>query len=139
MAIIVTYSVLFLSFFSYYMTRGDDVIGREWHDGFKEALAYCMETSPECIIHVREIPYSLVLFYSRYPTDRFVATVDFSETNPRFRTPTSFEGFRYDGWDQIVPGDIYICKEDSDDAFKLDELDVVRKEFGQYAVYVITE
>ena len=116
-AIFILYAVSFLSFLTYYVSDYDIEMAGINKDGIGESLQYAQNQNATQI-HICGIEYPLILFYSEYPTDQFVNSVEYADPNARILYPLQFNGYTFTDFEQTTskPGDTYICLQDDEGA-----------------------
>lgn len=110
-AVLALYCACFLSFAGFYFTEGQNQLSGYYRPGTKEAIAYAQKLTDEtihCRMHGR---YSIVLYYTKMPLDRYFSTVKYKE--PPYPDPVSFDQFVFESPHATNTGNaVYIVEDD---------------------------
>ncbi len=110
-AVVALYCICFLAFTGYYFGEGQTALSGYYRPGTKEAIAYAQKLTDDtihCRMHGR---YSIVLYYTKMPLDRYFSTVVYKD--PPYPDPVSFDQFVFEGPHSTNTGDsIYIVEDD---------------------------
>lgn len=136
-AMLLLYGVNGAIFGYYYFTDYNQMMERVWPEGAEEAIAYAQNFNGT--IHVCDLRYPEVLWFSKYPVEKFVDTVEYADPNAEFLAPLSFEGYDMtEFWnEEPVTGDVYICSVENQpgvDYLAVNPMDMAQ--FGNYYVGV---
>ncbi len=136
-SILACYCFSLVVFLRYYTGEYSRVMAEVWFDGFKTALERASSSSGTIHINYGDVSYPMVLYYTKYPTDKFVESVVYWDPTANFLHPTYFEG--YDMTDitlkKPVPGETYICYKGHLEAMDyLQAYGMECEEFGNYVV-----
>lgn len=88
----VMYVMLFCNFAFFYFTSYSDEISANFEDGLKEAVLVATSLDKKTIILDGNINYAKFLFYSKYPPDKFVETVKYSNYPNKWLSVDRFDG-----------------------------------------------
>lgn len=138
-AIFAIYCLSLVLFLKYYATDYNRTMAEVWFDGFEKALNEAVKSDGTVHIKNGDAPYPLVLFYTKYPTDVFVKTVDYFDPDSAYLHPLSFEGYSMTDYtyEEIVEGEAYICYINNEPTVSyMHENDMEFKVFGNYIVGV---
>lgn len=128
--VIITYSLACIIFIIYYFTYHDDAVAEAYDDGCKQALSYVSEiTEPDSQAEVHLLSgvfFTHVIFYTEYPTDRFMQDVDYAdlEVTGGNMIPRKFGKYDLTHYVEGAPltdpvkGDIYICSHSDKESVK---------------------
>ena len=110
LCIYIVHSAMFLK---YYTTEYNDFMHYIFYGGFKAAIQRANETEAETV-HIKDTPYSLVLFYNRMPPAEFQKTAKYSWTQDGIVVDSMGSNTNYvfsDFSDEMYSkGDTYICR-----------------------------
>ena len=129
------YGINSFIFAQYYFTGYNEMMERQWPDGAQEAIEFAQHYGTT--IHVADIRHPIVLYYSKYPTDKYVETVVYADDNAKFLQPLYWDGydFRDYFYEDAVKGDVYICAVDNTEAVEwLVSQDMKYAQFGVYYI-----
>ncbi|MBR4706925.1 MAG: glycosyltransferase family 39 protein [Pseudobutyrivibrio sp.] len=112
----VLYTVATVIFTRYYFTDYNEMIERVWPDGAQEVIEYAGRF--DGTKHIADIRHPIVLCYSKYPVDKYVATVEYADEHAKFLSPLHWEGYDFLDYttDAPVSGDVYICSVENENA-----------------------
>lgn len=99
LAVALSYVICFAGFnFKYFGTEYRESIGKEFCDGFGEAINKSVELSRgKSTVHISSsnMPYIYALFYAQTPTDEFLNTVKYENPGAMFQRVESFSNFKF--------------------------------------------
>lgn len=127
--LVIAYLICGTLFARYYFTEYPGVIAPYFYEGLGEAISYAdkLEGDSLWLSYDINMPYIYVLFYTRYPADKFVSTVEYLNPDGAFRWVSSF-GDKY-SFGHTPPEDS-LCIINASYAENMEVLAV----FGNYAV-----
>lgn len=104
--ILALYSISFLVFEGYYFTAYQDIISERQLAGAGQALACAdkfYETKKYDAIHVTaQLRHSHVLFYTQYPTDRYIEEVQWKNYPNKYLVARSFGNYYWDDEEEVL-------------------------------------
>lgn len=135
-AVVCAYSISFIFFYSYYLTDYNEIMSEQWGTGANEAIEYAVSLKAS-EIHVNDVEYPIVLFSAKYPTDKFIQTVEWYDDAASFRPIKSIDGYVFGDFteENCDVTDVYICRSNNIgciDYMKNNKMQV--KSFGYYSV-----
>ena len=109
--LIAIYCVCFLAFTGFYFGEGQTQLSGYYRPGTKEAIAYAQELTDDTIVCRMHGRYSIVLYYTKMPLDRYFSTLKIQEDNPP--EPASIDQFTFEGPNDTSVGNaVYIVEDD---------------------------
>ncbi len=118
--VVFVYSVAFFAFFTYYITIHDQKVAQVYGDGMRYAMEEVTSDENKGIqVHVLSgINYGLYLYYTSFPTDVFVNTVEYEIVDDDLEpVPIRCEGVDFSGKKVLDdPPALYICGTDDSDS-----------------------
>ena len=136
--IVLLYAITTLAFCCYYVSDYNDQIAVTYKAGLNAALQYANENSREHI-HVMNIEYPLILYYTKFSTSNYVNSVEYQDPKAAFLKPRHFGRYILDDCtqDKVVPNDIYLClKSDTATIMYMQENNMEMHEFDNCVVGV---
>ena len=124
-------------FSKYYFTDYNAMMERVWPDGAEEAIVFAQ--TYDTTVHVKDIRHPLILCYSKYPTDKYVATVVYEDEHAKFLSPLYWDGYDLTDYTQseAISGDVYICHAENEEAVTwMTTQDMAYAQFGVYLIGV---
>lgn len=110
-ALVALYCVCFLAFTGFYFGEGQTQLSGYYRPGTKEAIAYAQELTDDTIVCRMHGRYSIVLYYTKMPLDRYFSTLKIQEDNPP--EPASIDQFTFESPNDTSVGDaVYIVEDD---------------------------
>ena len=109
------YAASFIYFVVIYFESYNKEMADYWKDGLDDALSYA-DSSEADEIHVVNAYYPNVLFYTQYPADEFLSTVNWADGDSAFRAVGSFGKYYLTDfiYTAPAPNSIYICSTDNE-------------------------
>lgn len=93
-AVKAAYGISFLAFVSFYFTSYAETIGDTFQEGLGEVVEYAMENSEDIYIN-SNVSYSKVLYYSRYPVEEYIETVEYANYPSAYLAVYAFGPFHF--------------------------------------------
>lgn len=93
-AVKVAYGISFLAFVSFYFTTYAENIADTFQDGLGEVIEYAMDNSEDIYVN-SGVSYSKVLYYSQYPVDEYMETVEYVNYPSAYLSVSSFGKFHF--------------------------------------------
>ena len=93
-AVKAAYGISFLAFVIFYFTSYADTMADTFQDGLGETIEYAMKNS-ENIYITSGVSYSKVLYYSQYPVDEYMETVEYTNYPSAYLSAYSFGPFQF--------------------------------------------
>ena len=93
-ALVALYCVCFLAFAGFYFGEGQTQLLGYFRGGTKEAIAYAQELTDNTIVCRMHGRYSIVLYYTKMPLDRYFSTLKIQEQNPP--EPATIDQFKFE-------------------------------------------
>jgi len=110
-ALIALYCVCFLAFTGYYFGKGQEDLSSYYRPGTKESIAYAQKLTDDNIVCRMHGRYSIVLYYTKMPLERYFSTLKIQEENPP--EPASIDQFTFQSAHDTSVGDaVYIIEDD---------------------------
>lgn len=117
--ILCIYIVHAILFINYYVTEYNDFLHYIFYGGFESAIQRINETGTDTV-HIKDTPYSLVLFYNKMPPSEFQKTAKYSWTQDGIVVDSMGNNTNYvfnDFWEKpYSKGDAYICRLSDEEA-----------------------
>lgn len=110
--LVALYCVCFLAFTGYYFGEGQSQLAGYFRPGTKEAIAYAQELTDDNIVCRMHGRYSIVLYYTKMPLDRYFSTIEYQEENSP--EPASIDQFVFESPHDSSTGDpVYLVEDDA--------------------------
>lgn len=141
LGIALAYLFSFFYFSYYYFVSYSVIMGELWGEGVRDALEY-VDLNEVKKVNVMDISYPVVLFFTQYPTDTFVKTVEWSDDSSSFRTISEMEGYNFNDFTDSEPelGEAYVCRTVNESGVAyMKSHGMVVKYFDEYVVGMIPE
>lgn len=109
------YAASFIYFIVIYFGSYNKEMADYWKDGLDDALSYAQSAEVD-EIHVVNAYYPNVLFYTQYPADEFLSSVNWADGDSAFRAVGSFGKYYLTDfiYTAPAPNSIYICSTDNE-------------------------
>ena len=134
--IIFLYAVTAIAFCCYYVSDYNDQMAVTYKNGLGAALQYANQNTGDHI-HVLNIEYPLILYYTKFPTSEYVNSVEYQDPKAAFLKPDHFGKYILSDCtqDSVVQNDIYLClKSDEATVIYMQENDMEMHEFDNCIV-----
>lgn len=121
------YLASFVGFSIYYSTTwNNNYLAPSFYESFPEALAYAETLDAKTTYISNRANYTLVLYYTKYDTNKYLDTVKIINPGAAFESISSFEGYSFTLPSKLTKGNAYIV-------FNADET-YSEKQIGDYPV-----
>ena len=132
-SVILVYGIACIAFLAYFFTVHDDVVAKKYLDGAEATIKHIEEMKQDgavdsnATVHVlSDMQFVHVLFYKKYPTDKYVNEVEWSDVAkeegsliPRYVDDYDFTvTVDYEKPTDPIPGDVYICGSENEKYMK---------------------
>lgn len=132
LSLLIAYGISFFAFCGFYFGKGQISFQTQ---GIEQALAACKDSNKT--IHLVDTAHPIVLFYTRYPTDRYVQEVVYQNQSEEWQYAQSFGNFSFvPNIEQIDTQAVYLCHWSMENWHSaLQSSGMTSQYFGEYAVY----
>ncbi len=134
-AIAVGYICIFACFMKYYYTDYNNQISSCFQENLQEAITWYDKNLDKDVMCVGNINYAKFLYCTKYPADKFVSTVEYTNYPDPWLNVKGFEGVAFIGEvdvDNMEYNCAYICETQNKDIFE--KSGFTMKEFGDWMV-----
>ena len=134
-AIAVGYICIFACFMKYYYMDYSNQISSCFQENLQEAITWYDKNLDKDVMCVGNINYAKFLYCTKYPADKFVSTVEYTNYPDPWLNVKGFEGVTFIGEvdvDNMEYNCAYICETQNKDIFE--KSGFTMKEFGDWMV-----